>query len=201
MARATRSIPKRGRSPAARPRRRRPSGIALVCAGGGITGAVYEIGCLRALDDLLDLRVADLDFYVGVSGGAFVTSLLAAGITPYEMYEAATAEGAAGLGVADAPLYRLGFADVLHSAARAPRVLQQALRSALGGERRTMADLAWSLFEVLPAGLLDNSGVQEYLAALLKSRGRADRFDDLRRPLYVIAVDLDSGEAVAFGDR
>jgi len=44
--------------------------VALVCAGGGVTGAVYEIGCLRALEELLDHSVLDLDLYVGVSGGA-----------------------------------------------------------------------------------------------------------------------------------
>lgn len=48
-------------------RRRRRSKVALVCAGGGVTGALYEIGCLRALDDLIDRGVADLDLYVGVS--------------------------------------------------------------------------------------------------------------------------------------
>ena len=32
---------------------RRSSKLALVLAGGGLTGAVYEIGALRAIDDLL----------------------------------------------------------------------------------------------------------------------------------------------------
>jgi NTE family protein len=59
--------------------------VALVCAGGGVTGAVYEIGCLRALDELLGRSVLDLDLYVGISGGAFVASILAAGVSPREM--------------------------------------------------------------------------------------------------------------------
>ena len=61
---------------ALRRRIRGRSKLALVCAGGGITGAVYEIGCLRALEELLDRSLMDFDTYVGVSGGAFVTSLL-----------------------------------------------------------------------------------------------------------------------------
>ena len=69
-------------------RRRRPK-IALVCAGGGVTGAVYEIGCLRALDELLGPKLRELDLYVGISGGAFVASLLAAGVSPREMYDEA----------------------------------------------------------------------------------------------------------------
>ena len=47
-----------------------------------MTGALWEIGALRALDELLDRSVLDLDLYVGVSGGAFVSTLLAAGVPP-----------------------------------------------------------------------------------------------------------------------
>ena len=86
--------------------------MALVCAGGGITGAVYEIGCLRALEDLLDRSVLDLDLYVGVSGGAFVASLLAAGMSPQELYEDVTAP-ASRVGMTSAPFFRLGLADFL----------------------------------------------------------------------------------------
>jgi len=181
-------------------RRRRRSKVALVCAGGGVIGALYEIGCLRALDDLLDRGVADLDLYVGVSGGAFVSSLLAAGITPAEMYDAVTSPAGGTLGVPDAPLYRLGLGDFLTASRRAPALLRRAASAAWRGEAGTLADLAWSAFELLPAGLLDNSGLQEYVEALIRSRRRRDRFDGLRRPLLVVAVDLDSGEAVAFGD-
>ena len=44
---------------------------ALVLAGGGITGAVYEIGALRAMNDMLiNHTVNDFDIYVGTSAGA-----------------------------------------------------------------------------------------------------------------------------------
>ena len=170
-----------------------------MCAGGGITGAVYEIGCLRALEDLLDRSVLDLDLYVGISGGAFVASLLAAGVSPQELYEDVTAP-ASSVGVTSASFFRLGFLEFLRRSSRAPRVLTKGLVTALTGEGRNMSDLALSLFELLPPGLLDNSGIQEFLAGALRSRGIRDRFDALARELFVVAVDLDRGEAVAFGD-
>ncbi len=184
-------------------RRRRSTGraagskVALVCAGGGITGAVYEIGCLRALEDLLDRSVLDLDLYVGISGGAFVSSLLANGVSPIEMYD----EVAAGrpFGLSSAPIFRLGLSDLARRSTRAPRVLRDALVTALTGEGRNLSDLALSLFELLPAGLLDNSGIQTFLAELFRARGRSDRFEDLARELLLVAVDLDTGEAVSFG--
>ena len=183
-------------------RRRGKSRVALVCAGGGVTGAVYEIGCLRALDEVLDRSATDLDLYVGVSGGAFVTSLLASGVSPREMYDEVTSRTRSPLGVTAAPLYRLGPGEFLKRSLRAPAVITRALLAALkGGEGRNLADLAWSLFELLPSGLLDTSGIQEYLQHFLASRGRADRFDALNHDLFVVAVDLDNGEAVAFGEE
>ena len=193
--------PKRPKKTRRLPRARggRPSKVALVCAGGGITGAVYEIGCLRALEDLLDRSVADLDLYVGVSGGAFVTSLLASGVSPREMYDALLMPRRGGFGDPTSSLFRLGLGEIWQRSRRAPQVLAEALRGRLSGEGRRWSDVAWALFELLPAGLLDNSGLEEYLARLFTARGQENDFASLPRPLHVIAVDLDSGEAVDFG--
>jgi NTE family protein len=192
---------RKGRRAAAVRRKRKKTRIALVCAGGGVTGAVYEIGCLRALEEVLDRSVLDADLYVGISGGAFVTSLLASGVTPGEMYDEVTSRTGAPFGVAAAPLYRLGPFEFLKRSLRAPAVLTRAFLTALWGEGRNLGDLAWSIFELLPPGLLDTSGIQEYLQRFFRARGRADRFDALDHELYVVAVDLDSGEAVAFGEE
>ncbi|HZM49135.1 MAG TPA: patatin-like phospholipase family protein, partial [Vicinamibacteria bacterium] len=192
MVQARRRVPRRTRSG-------RRSKVALVCAGGGITGAVYEIGALRALEDLLDRSVADLDLYVGVSGGAFVTSLLANGVSPREMYDAIAAPRRGGLSDPTGALFRFGLGEFWRRSLRAPRVVTDALLARFAGEGRDWSDVAWALFELLPAGLLDNSGIDEYLSTLFASRGRANEFEGLSKPLHVIAVDLDSGEAVDFG--
>ena len=182
------------------PRQRRKK-VALVCAGGGVTGAVYEIGALRAIDELLGRSVLDLDLYVGISGGAFVASLIAAGVSPREMYDEATSRTRTPFGVAAAPLYRLAPSEFLSRSLRAPRVLVDALVTALQGEGRNLSDLAWAVFEILPPGLMETSGIQEFLERLFRARLRSDRFDAFPRRLFVVAVDLDSGEAVAFGEK
>ena len=188
-----------GRSSPSR-RASRKGKVALVCAGGGVTGAVYEIGALRALEALLDRSVLDFDIYVGVSGGAFVASLLASGISPVEMYDEVVTRAGRPFGVSAAPVFSLGLADLLKRTARAPRVLTDAVWTALTGEGRNLSDLALSMFELLPAGLLDTTGMQKYLAHLFASRGHQDGFASLSRELYIVAVDLDDGTAVAFGE-
>src|SRR3712207_8043030 len=67
-------------------RRSRRSKTALVLGGGGVTGGVYEIGALRALDLLaVNRTVNQFDVYVGTSAGSFLASLAANGVTPEEM--------------------------------------------------------------------------------------------------------------------
>src|SRR5215218_4261096 len=78
----------RGRGKGGGPRRRRPrrSKTALVLGGGGFTGAVYEIGALRALDLLtVNRTVNDFDVYVGTSAGSLVAALTSNGVTPETM--------------------------------------------------------------------------------------------------------------------
>ena len=52
---------------------------------------------------------------------------------------------------------------------------------------------------VLPNGLLDNAPMEAYLRRLFRQPGRSNDFRALKRRLYVVATDLDSGRAVPFG--
>ncbi len=52
----------------------------------------------------------------------------------------------------------------------------------------------------MPTGLFDNAEVERFLRDAFTRRGRSNDFRTLDRPLYVLAVDLDSGQAVRFGD-
>src|SRR5919198_1193665 len=80
--------PRKGQAQRPKPARKRGrrSRTALVLGGGGVTGGVYEIGALRALDLLaVNRTINEFDVYVGTSAGAFVASMVANGITPEEM--------------------------------------------------------------------------------------------------------------------
>ena len=60
--------------------------IALVLAGGAVSGGAFKVGGLKALDDfLVGKRIVDFDMYVGLSAGAVLAVPLAAGIAPDEM--------------------------------------------------------------------------------------------------------------------
>ena len=63
----------------------------MVLAGGGITGFLYEVGVLTALDELAGRALSnDFDVYVGTSAGAVLAALLANGAHAAEIFAAMT---------------------------------------------------------------------------------------------------------------
>jgi predicted acylesterase/phospholipase RssA len=68
-----------------RARKKNPK-IALVLAGGAITGGAFKLGGLKALDDyLVNRKTTEFDSYIGLSAGAVLAAPLAAAISPAEM--------------------------------------------------------------------------------------------------------------------
>src|SRR3990167_3610898 len=60
--------------------------LALVLAGGAISGGAFKVGGFKALNDfLVNRKVTNFDIYVGLSAGAFLAAPLAGGIPPEEM--------------------------------------------------------------------------------------------------------------------
>jgi len=60
--------------------------VALVLAGGAVTGGAFKVGGLKALDDfLVNRKTTEFDIYVGLSAGALLAAALSAGVSPAEM--------------------------------------------------------------------------------------------------------------------
>ena len=175
--------------------------MALVLAGGGITGAVYEIGALRAINDMLvDLTVNDFDIYVGTSAGALVTSLIANGLTPHEIMQSLDNRHPEIGGFSVGDIFHANFQDYLHRLTHLPRALWQlGLNSLTHPGDIAISDVLWELTEVLPSGLYDGNALERYIRKILDVPGRCNRFDFLEKTLYIVATELDSGNRAVFG--
>ena len=67
-------------------KKKRNPKIALVLAGGAVSGGAFKVGGLKALNDfLLNRKVTEFDIYVGLSAGALLATPLAGGVSPEEM--------------------------------------------------------------------------------------------------------------------
>jgi predicted acylesterase/phospholipase RssA len=174
---------------------------ALVLAGGGLTGAVYEIGALRAIDDLLvDRTVNDFDIYVGTSAGALVASMLANGITPDAMLQVMHGSDPDVRPIARQDLFNLSRHELVRSGLKLPRKVLKAWTLYLRDRNDiTLFDFFWSLLEALPSGLYDSMALERYLRHALQRMGYPNQFEELARILYIIATNLDNGERAVFG--
>lgn len=181
--------------------RNRRGKSALVLAGGGITGAVYEIGALQAIDDMLvDRTVNDFDIYVGTSAGSLVAAMLANKLSPREMMLTIDDSHPEVRSIQTDDIFQSNFQEIFGRLARLPNTFWRTGRTYLSHFREmTLADLLWEFTELLPTGLYSGESLEHYIQEILTRPGCLNRFDFLEKELYIVATDLDSGERTVFG--
>jgi NTE family protein len=195
-------MPSRRRATTSRPVAPDPTGgkRALVLCGGGITGLTYEIGALRALDDLLvGSSVNDFDVYVGTSAGSMIGALLANGITPTDM--ALGLEGSNEMLRPPTPwgLYRPNIAEAATRLLKLPRLTHEiAWELARRPGKLNPVDIIGMLSPLLPSGFFSNTELVRFLERLLTREGFSNDFRRLDTELHIVACALDSGQRVVF---
>ena len=182
------------------PRLNKPPRIGLALAGGGPLGAIYEIGALCALEEsIAGLELTGCHGYVGVSAGGFVAAGLANGISPRELCRSFIENvGAPGDVFDPTILTRPAWGEYAQRLASLPALAAGAAFDVAFGFASRGAVLG-RLGRALPTGLLSNRTVHEHLQRVFTAPGRSNDFRALARRLVLVAVDLDSGEAMPFG--
>ena len=103
---------------------------ALVLGGGGITGGMYELGALSAMDDFIvsGRKSGDFDLYVGISAGSILAAFLANDITVSEMCSAVLGEKDQGLLLRREDIYELALGNLSRFLGRSLRNLGSVIR-------------------------------------------------------------------------
>jgi len=176
-------------------------GMGLALAGGGPLGGIYEVGALIALADSLDgIDLNDLDVYVGVSSGGFVAAALANGISPAQMFRLFIDDGAEAT-LSPGLFLRPAFGEFARRAMSVPGLLAKAaldyLRHPL--KHRLLESLS-TLGRAVPTGMFDQHAIDAFLKRLFSGAGRTNDFRLLRRKLFLVATNLDTGASVTFGE-
>jgi NTE family protein len=176
--------------------------IGLALAGGGPEGAIYEIGVLRALDEALEgVDFTHLHVYVGVSSGAFINANLANDITTAQMCRAIVSQEPGEHPFVPETFLTPAVKELRKRSRMIPGLLADGLRDYVANFRqRTLFDTLFGLSRALPVGVFDNEPIREYLEKIYNMKGRTDDFRLLGKHLIVVAADLDSGQAVRFGE-
>lgn len=190
-------------NPAGRKRKgRKVPKIGLALAGGGPLGAIYELGALQAVNEgISGLRLHQLDNYVGVSAGAFLAASLANQVTTSQMCRVFLGAPGAEFTFEPESFLRPAFGELGGRARNTPGALWGLITEAVRhptrvGRLESMGDLA----RVLPTGLFDNGTINNFVARVLDRPGRTNDFRKLDTTLRVVAMDLNTGAAVRFGE-
>ena len=191
------------RTNATRKSRGKPGRTAIALAGGGPLGGIYEIGALAALAEAVDgLDFNDLDIYVGVSAGSFVAAGLANGLRPLEMVRMFIESETAEEPFEPAMFLRPAIREYVDRTRMIPALVGNAVRRYIEDPAgRGVWDAFQRLSRALPTGLFSGTEIEKFLRRLFSGPGRTNDFRALQRKLYLVATDLDSGRAVAFGSK
>ena len=178
--------------------------IGLALAGGGPLAAVYEIGVLAALEESIEgFDANDADIYVGISAGGIVAAALANGITPHQMVrlfiESDVEAGDGAKAFKPELLLRPATAELRRRLTMVPGLLAGSLFHYARHRKSVFASFE-RFKEALPAGFLSGDGINAYLTETFSRAGRSNDFRKLRHKLVIVATDLDTGEAVRFGE-
>lgn len=177
--------------------------LALVLAGGGFPGWMYEIGCLMALDQFFDdgFSVNDFDIFVGTSAGACVAALVANQVKPRAIFEAIRDDTKSPFNFKSIDIYGFGYHETFYLLKKLARALGPILKYIWKNRGRfTLIDLVHVFEEFLPSGIFNLKNLDRYLSHFLALPGYTNDFRKLKRELYIPAVDLDMGRYDVFGE-
>ncbi len=175
-----------------------PIGLAL--AGGAAQGAIYEIGALRALDEVIEgVELHELGVYVGVSAGGFLASCLANGLTTDQMVRAIVKSEPGEHPFVPEIFFQPAMGEIARRLGRAPGLLGSALLDWATRREGRLVDALTRLGTALPVGIFAGEPIREYVSKIFEKEGRTDDFRKLNRKLVVVSTDLESGEAAPFG--
>ena len=181
--------------------RRNEFGVAL--AGGGPLGGIYETGVMVALEEaLVGLDLTQCGVYVGVSAGGFMAAGLANGVSARELHQLFIESEAFDDPFEPDLLLSPALGEYARRMISFPTLFAEAAQHYLADPfGRGFFESFTRLARALPAGMFDNSRIGHWLAKHFSQEGRTNDFRDLRTKLFLVATDLDTAEAVAFGSE
>lgn len=175
--------------------------IGLCLCGGGVTGAMYQVGCLAALEDRIEsFQASSFDVYVGTASGAAVATALAGGLSVQRLYRALLDPADDFFPLSRNHLLRIDLAELLRVFGTTITAARRIVSSAATNPLDVNVWMELERFvDSLPAGVFTLDPYERFLGEFMTRRGISHAFADLPRPLYIVANDLDAGQRVVFG--
>jgi NTE family protein len=167
----------------------------LVLGGGGILGAAWMVGALKALEEIQGFDPRSVDYIVGTSAGSVLTALLGAGVSVDQLVDHQH-----GKSIGEGPLagYSWDYEKATgRNRPQLPRLLgpgsgKLIRRTLSGGARKMPPTAVLSAFMPAGKGSLDRVG---HLVDAFTPYGEWSPHPNA----WIVALDYESGRRVAFG--
>jgi predicted acylesterase/phospholipase RssA len=171
--------------------------------GGGITGALYQLGALAALEDAIEgFHANALSGYVAVGSGAALAAALAGGLEVQRVYRGLLDPADTFFPLERRHIVRVDLGEWRRTFGAAIGALRRVLANASSRPMETAVD-PWHEIDrfqdVLPAGIFSLEQFEHFLESVFERRNIPTTFRALPRKLIVPVHDLDTGEVVSFG--
>lgn len=178
-----------------------PAKTALCLTGGAVTGGLYQVGALAALEDYVE--GLSFDIILGTSTGAVVASTLAGGVGVRRMYRALLDPADNFFPLERGHILSLDFDEWRRTITSAGSALRHGIATLVARTPAPAPADLWEqldrFYDALPAGLFTLDRFETFLSDFFLRRGIPNSFRALNRQLLIPANDLDSGELVLFG--
>jgi len=123
------------------------------------------------------------------------------GITVSEMCSSVLGEKDGGLLLRREDIYELPPGNLFRFLGRSLRSFGSVVRHIRkSGQPVTFLNILAVLQQFLPAGFFSNANLERYVARILSGDGRCNDFRTVRKPLAIVATEVDTGERWVFGD-
>ncbi|MFO1432900.1 MAG: patatin-like phospholipase family protein [Candidatus Competibacteraceae bacterium] len=175
--------------------------LGLALAGGGPLGVIYELGALCALEEAIaGLDCSRLDVYVGVSAGAVITACLANRLSTAQLVDLLIGQPNQAPALNPNLFLQPAYQEYWQRLRSLPGLLLKAAWDWL----QQPWSFGWlnpftGLGQAVPTGAFDNKAIASYLEHLFTQDQRTNTFPALPRTLYIVAVELDTGQPAVFG--
>lgn len=174
---------------------------ALCLTGGGVTGGLYQIGALAALED--SIGGLSFDIHIGTSSGATVAASLAGGVSVQRLYRALLDPSDHFFPLGRGHILTLDSAEWRRTLLAAVSALRYGLASLTARSAAPAPGDLWEqldrFYDALPAGIFTLDRYERFLSDFFLRRGVPNSFRALPKELLIPANDLDAGERVLFG--
>lgn len=177
---------------------------ALILCGGGISGAYYEVGVLKAIEEFIEpeMSITDFDLYIGTSAGASIAAFLTQGIRAERLYSALENENDPYFPIKREKVYKFDFWGWTKTILKLKDIRRKHWYAYTELIKNVdISEEVSNLINILPSGIFTLSPYEKFLTETFEKLNLSNNFSGLKKKLLITANDIDTAERVVFGEE